>query len=88
VGVAIADDSSLDLDTLLKQADKRLAAPRALAAIVSNNLRPKQTQTVAQHDWPARILCNAASVDRPGHGEIVMPVDDFLLPGPFAALFK
>jgi hypothetical protein len=78
----------LTLTRFLNKRITRLAAPRALAAIVSNNLRPKQTQTVAQHDWPARILCNAASVDRPGHGEIVMPVDDFLLPGPFAALFK
>src|SRR5262249_54484927 len=55
VGVAIADDSSLDLDTLTRRM-RRFPARRAPAAIVSNNHRPKQTQTVAQHDCRCRIF--------------------------------
>ena len=37
---------------------------------------------------PARILGNAASIDRPGNGQIVVPIDDLLLTGPLAALFE
>ncbi len=41
-----------------------------------------------QHDQPARILGNAAAIDGSGDGQVVMPIDDFLLAGAFAALFE
>jgi hypothetical protein len=33
-------------------------------------------------------LGNAASIDRPGNRQVVMPVNDLLLPSAFAALFE
>jgi hypothetical protein len=43
---------------------------------------------VAQHDQPAWILGNAASIDRSGNGQVVVPVNDLFLAGAFAALIK
>jgi hypothetical protein len=43
---------------------------------------------VAQHDQPAWILGNAASIDRPGNYQVVMPVNDLFLAGAFATLFE
>jgi hypothetical protein len=40
---------------------------------------------VAQHDQPPRILPDTASIDRPGNGQVVVPVDDLFLAGAFAA---
>ena len=44
--------------------------------------------TIAQHDQPTRILGNAASIDRPGNRQVVMPVDDLFLVGAFVALLE
>jgi hypothetical protein len=48
----------------------------------------QNTSAIAQHDQPTRILGNAASVDRPGDRQVVVPINDLLLAGAFAALFK
>jgi hypothetical protein len=52
-------------------------------------IAPRQNaSSVTQHDQPARILGHPASIERPGNGQVVMPIDDFLLAGAFAALFE
>jgi len=48
----------------------------------------QDASAVAQHDQPTRILRYPAAIDGSGDGQVVMPIDDFLLPGAFAALFE
>jgi hypothetical protein len=48
----------------------------------------QNASAIAQHDQPARILGNAAAIDRPGNRQVVMPINDLLLAGAFAALFE
>jgi hypothetical protein len=37
---------------------------------------------------PTRILLNAAPVDRAGNGQVVVPIEDLILAGAFAALLE
>jgi hypothetical protein len=48
----------------------------------------QNARAIAQHDQPARILINATSIDRAGNRQVVMPINDLLLAGAFAALFE
>ena len=57
--------------------------------IVSAAIAPCQNPCpVAQHDQSARILGHPAAIDCSGDGQVVVPIDDFLLAGAFAALFE
>ena len=65
---------------------------RRFATLSRHRLWPitsrQNPSAVAQHDQPAWILGNAASIDRSGNGQVVVPIDDFLLAGALATLFE
>ena len=48
----------------------------------------QNASSVTQHDQPARILGHPAAIDGSGDGQVVVPIDDFLLAGTLAALFE
>jgi hypothetical protein len=48
----------------------------------------QNARAIAQLDEPARILRYAATIDRPGDRQVVMPVNDLFLAGALAAFFK
>jgi hypothetical protein len=58
--------------------------PRPMRRLTASSLVDHFRQNAsasAQHDQPARTLGNAASIDRPGNCQVVMPVNDLLLAG-------
>ena len=53
------------------------------------SIAPRQNASaVAQHNQPARILGHPAAIDGSGNGQVVVPIDDFLLAGALAAFFE
>jgi hypothetical protein len=53
------------------------------------SIAPRQNaSSVAQHDQPTRILLNTTPIDRASNSQVVVPIDDFLLAGAFAALIE
>jgi hypothetical protein len=58
--------------------------PRPMRRLTASSLVDhfrQNASAIAQHDQPARTLGNAASIDRPGNCQVVMPVNDLLLAG-------
>ena len=58
------------------------------ASSLADHFSPKPERGRAQHDQPAWILRNAASIDRSGNRQVVVPVNDLFLAGAFAALLE
>jgi hypothetical protein len=48
----------------------------------------QNASAIAQHHQPTRILGHAAAIDCAGNRQVVVPINDLLLAGAFAALFE
>ena len=48
----------------------------------------QNASAIAQHDQAARILGHPAAIDGSSNGQVVVPIDDFLLAGALAALLE